>query len=191
MLFAKGMKRYSLALNKFSDLSGTEFKARYLGLKSKAGPTSTNAVPFPYENVDVNLGKTNETKVDWREAGVVTAVKDQGQCGSCWAFSAIGAVEGAAAIAANYTWTYENKGFSEDEVVDCLTYLGKNDQGCQGGEITDAFDFIIANGTVPEAIYPYNDVGGKCSTQLTDPSFAVGRLNKCVNIGYFRSFVQR
>jgi hypothetical protein len=67
-------------------------------------------------------------------------------------------------------------------VVECLTYLGKNDAGCNGGEITDAFDFIIDNGTVPEQIYPYNDAGGKCSPQLTNASFAVGHINKYYNV---------
>ena len=76
-----------------------------------------------------------------------------GQCGSCWAFSAVGAIEGAAAISANFSWgEYRGDqpgGFSEMEVVDCLTY-DKDDQGCLGGDITDAFGVAGKYGLVPE-----------------------------------------
>lgn len=68
------------------------------------------------------------------------------------AFSAVGAVEGCSSIAANYTWTESSTGaalgFSEEEIVSCLTYKGKADQGCDGGEITDAFDFVAKYGLV-------------------------------------------
>ena len=189
--FARGEKNYTTVLNKFSDLSSTEFKQTYLGYKPSSSPPNSsssaknkNVVPFPYENTF-----PKETVVDWREKGKVTGVKDQGQCGSCWAFSAVGALEGAAAIAANYSWSDVDNddadpGFSEMEIVECLTYKGKADDGCNGGEITDAFDFIVKYGLVPESIYIYDDSpdGAKCFTEDLNASLAKAHLTSYYNV---------
>ena len=101
----------------------------------------------------------------------VTPVKDQGQCGSCWAFSAVGALEGAAAIAVNHTWkdSRDITGFSEQQIVDC-DHLNQ-DQGCNGGDMPSAMQYIQQNkGVTAEELYPYLADDNKCRTNLANVS---------------------
>lgn len=95
--------------------------------------------------------------VDWRDKNVVTPVKDQGQCGSCWSFSATGAMEGAYALAKG-----ELKSFSEQELVDCSKNYGN--QGCEGGLMDQAFKFAIDNGMCTEKDDPYVASETSCKT---------------------------
>ncbi|CAM8998193.1 unnamed protein product [Rhodiola kirilowii] len=142
-----GGSSYSLSINKFADLMNEEFKARN-GYKSR-GSAGT---PFKYENVT-----SVPSTVDWRKKGAVTPVKDQGQCGCCWAFSAVAATEGITQLT-----TGKLISLSEQELVDCDT--SGEDQGCEGGLMDDAFQFIEQNGGLTtEAKYPYQGVDGSCS----------------------------
>lgn len=143
----KQQKSYWLGLNKFSDLTHEEFRAQYLG--TRPAPRIRKDADFIF--ADVEAAKS----VDWREKGAVSEVKDQGSCGSCWAFSAIGSVEGV-----NQIVTGEMISLSEQELVDCDR--GQN-QGCNGGLMDYAFEFIIKNGGIDtEKDYPYKGADGRC-----------------------------
>jgi len=136
---------YKLNMNNMGDLTHEEFKQTRLGYRrvDRAHLRAKNACP---------TGKA-PTVVDWRQTGGVSHVKDQGQCGSCWSFSSTGAVEGAVFIASN-----QSLSLSEQQLIDCSTNQGN--QGCNGGLMDDAFQYIITSqGITTEADYPYSGTG--------------------------------
>lgn len=125
--------------NKFSDLTAEEFKATYTNLK-------INQSFLPRAGFEGSDFKEAPASFDWREHGAVTKVKDQGQCGSCWAFGTIAAIEGQ--------YFMEDKtlrSFSEEELVDC----DHVDEGCNGGLQENAFDYLKTHGFMLESDYPY------------------------------------
>ncbi|KAF8029332.1 hypothetical protein BT93_E1887 [Corymbia citriodora subsp. variegata] len=154
---------YKLAVNKFTDLTNEEFRASHTGYKRR--PTGVlsfgGAKPFQYANFTAI-----PAALDWRTKKAVTPVKDQGGCGSCWAFSAVAAMEGITMI---------KKGklvpLSEQELVDC----DNNDGGCSGGLMDRAFEFIISNGGLAtEADYPYQANDGTCNTaKMANPAASI------------------
>jgi len=142
---------YTLGHNAFSDMTWEEFKAERLGgLKRPTGIT------LRHVNYDLESATDLPESVDWNAAGAVTAVKDQGQCGSCWAFSTTGSVEGA-----NFIKTGNLVSLSEQDLVDCDYGLLKN-MGCNGGLMDKAFSFIESSGICTEADYPYMAAKGTC-----------------------------
>ncbi|PIN13047.1 Cysteine proteinase Cathepsin L [Handroanthus impetiginosus] len=148
-----GARPYKLAVNKFADLTNEEFQASRNGYKMGSLAKSSKVSFFRYANV---IGVP--ANIDWRKKGAVTGVKDQGQCGCCWAFSAVAATEGIHQIT-----TGNLTSLSEQELVDCDT---SEDQGCNGGLMDYAFEFIISNhGLTTESNYPYQGVDGTCNTK--------------------------
>ncbi|WCJ32682.1 Cysteine proteinases superfamily protein [Euphorbia peplus] len=145
-------KSYKLGINQFADLTNEEFKTSRNRFKGHM--CSEQVGPFRYENFSAV-----PTSMDWRKKGAVTPIKDQGQCGSCWAFSTIAAVEGITQLS-----TGKLISLSEQELVSCDTK--GEDQGCQGGLMDDGFKFIIGNqGITTETNYPYEAADGTCNTK--------------------------
>jgi len=132
-------RSFTLGINKFADLTKKEFEMLYLGyLPTEYDPSNIEAID------EVAIPRS----IDWRENGAVTHVKDQGNCGSCWAFSATGAIEGAYAI--------KNKNlveFSEQQLLDCSSEY--ENMGCSGGWMTKAFEYVKDHGLQTEEEYPY------------------------------------
>lgn len=137
------------AVNQFSGMTPEEFKAVYL--RRTEGTSSLPALAV-HEWDGSALAKS----VDWTTQGAVTPIKDQGQCGGCWAFSATGALEGAQFVATN-TLTP----LSEQQFLDCDTV----DSGCNGGLEYQGWDFFQTHkqGICTEASYPYTGRNGKCA----------------------------
>jgi len=142
-----GNHSWTMGVNKFADLTADEFKARV----SSPLPSKRRALRGVTQN---SFNATaNPASVDWTTKGAVTAVKNQEQCGSCWAFSTTGSVESA--------WFLKNgtlPELSEQQLVDCSTAEGN--QGCNGGLMDYAFEYIIKNkGITTEEAYPYTATG--------------------------------
>eukprot|EP00252_Welwitschia_mirabilis_P027864 TRINITY_DN973_c0_g1_i1.p1 TRINITY_DN973_c0_g1~~TRINITY_DN973_c0_g1_i1.p1 ORF type:complete len:371 (-),score=43.42 TRINITY_DN973_c0_g1_i1:73-1158(-) len=152
----KDNDNYKLKLNRFADLTNSEFKSMYLGLKDShlrlknSEEEESSGKSFRYAN------KANvPASIDWRSKGAVTPIKNQGSCGSCWSFSTVAAVEGINAIK-----TGKLVSLSEQQLVDCDT----SNSGCNGGLMDNAFQYIIKNGgLVSEDDYPYQGSEGTCS----------------------------
>ncbi|KJE93768.1 cathepsin L2 [Capsaspora owczarzaki ATCC 30864] len=143
---------YKLAVNKFADLTYPEFAAKYLGLRFDATNATKSFAASTYLPRMVSLPDS----VDWRTAGIVTPIKDQGQCGSCWSFSTTGSVEGQHARK-----TGQLVSLSEQNLVDCSSAQGN--AGCNGGLMDQAFQYIISNnGIDTESSYPYTAQDGTC-----------------------------
>jgi len=140
-----------MGINAYSDLSQAEMKAKLNGYKARE-ESSKNYATMRHRSGAL------PAEVDWRSKGAVTPVKDQGQCGSCWAFSATGSMEGAFFLKYGVL-----ESLSEQQLMDCSVPEG--DQSCEGGLMDNAFQFVIDNkGICSEEEYPYKAVDEKCKT---------------------------
>jgi len=154
-----GHKSYQLAMNQFGDLLHHEFVAIVNGYMSRSSfnqtgspnPLLRGATYIPPAHVD-----SVPQNVDWREHGAVTPVKNQGQCGSCWSFSTTGALE-----AMHHRATGRLVSLSEQNLIDCSAKYGN--QGCNGGLMDAAFQYIKDNGGIDtEKSYPYEGEDDTC-----------------------------
>jgi cathepsin L len=136
-----------LGVGPFADLTTEEFRSRFF-------PRPTESTAGPFEDF---AGLTAPSQVDWRTKGAVTPVKNQGQCGSCWSFSATGGMEGAWFLAGHTLVS-----LSEQQLMDCSGAFGNN--GCNGGFYRQAYSYVIANkGVTSESNYPYTAKDGTCN----------------------------
>jgi C1A family cysteine protease len=147
----QGNASWKMGVNEFTDLTSEEFRMRYLGFKK---PLTSN---IPRIVADYSLEDTKDLpkEWDWRTKGVVNPVKNQGQCGSCWAFSAVGALESAWAIKTGKLYS-----LSEQQLVDCSGSY--SNQGCNGGLMDNAFQYAEKNAMCSEDSYPYIERDGTC-----------------------------
>ncbi|KAL0314910.1 UNVERIFIED_CONTAM: Cysteine proteinase RD21A [Sesamum angustifolium] len=149
-------RTYKLGLNRFADLSNEEYRRTYMGTRTDAKRRFSKVKSDRYEP---KVGDSLPDSIDWREKGAVAPIKDQGGCGSCWAFSTIASVEGI-----NQIVTGNLISLSEQELVDCDTSY---DEGCNGGLMDYAFQFIIKNGGIDtEEDYPYTGRDGRCDQKM-------------------------
>jgi len=164
-------------MNQFGDLTSEEFGKQMCGFQPNIRNEQQQSVHYYGPLAD---------SLDWVAKGAVTPVKDQGQCGSCWAFSATGAIEGSVQIK-----TAKLTSVSEQELVDCAGTEGN--QGCNGGLMDYAFSWVIKNkGIASEADYKYTGRDGSCKKVASSskisafkdvPSKNEQELMKAVNLG--------
>lgn len=152
--FEQGNKTYTLGVNFYADWTFDEFKHTYLGTKLSLAMKKNMSTSTFLKMVSPAVKIADE--IDWRELGAVTEVKNQGQCGSCWSFSTTGSLE-----AAHFRATDKLVSLSEQQLVDCSSRY--NNQGCNGGLMDNAFQYIKDNGGLDtEQSYPYHAVAEKC-----------------------------
>jgi len=152
--FRSGELTFEVGENEFNDLTTDEFVSMLNGYKMSEEPR-TNPIFVPKREFA-------PTKVDWRAKGFVTPVKNQGHCGSCWAFSATGSLEGQ-----HFNKTKKLVSLSEQNLVDCATKEGNH--GCLGGIMDKAFMYVKDNkGIDTEASYPYTAKNGACKFNATN-----------------------
>jgi len=149
-----GAHAFRLGINQYSDMIDGE-SAGLRGLKMSQKPRNGSLFLAP-SNVHI------PDAVDWRTQGYVTPVKNQGACGSCWAFSATGALEGQ-----HMRKSGKLVSLSEQNLVDCSGDWGNN--GCEGGLMDQAFQYIKDNkGVDTELAYPYTAHDDSCVFKPTD-----------------------
>jgi len=155
--------------NQFADLTNEEFVEYVHGKNGKCFSAKNKpkyTIGGKHNSKPTSVG-TNPTSVDWTTKGVVTPVKNQGDCGSCWAFSATGSIECEYAIAHGVL-----NSLSEQQLVDCS--VAEGNLGCSGGEMDAAFQYVIKEGGLcTETEYPYTASDGICKAatcgKLYDP----------------------
>ncbi|XP_020590858.1 low-temperature-induced cysteine proteinase-like [Phalaenopsis equestris] len=152
-----GEHTFWLGLNRFADLTNAEYRAKFLGYRTSGHRRHRSLSATRNDPYKAESGEDVPDSIDWREKGAVVGVKDQGSCGSCWAFSAVAAVEGI-----NQIVTGNLISLSEQELIECDTSVN---EGCNGGLMDYAFEFIIKNGGIDtEDDYPYKGRDGRCDS---------------------------
>uniref|UniRef100_A0A8C1VNF6 Cathepsin 12 n=1 Tax=Cyprinus carpio TaxID=7962 RepID=A0A8C1VNF6_CYPCA len=147
--FRFGLSTFSMAMNKYGDLTKMEYK-RLLGATINE-PINRSEKTVSAQTLHDNANKLGLANVDYRAQGYVTEVKDQGYCGSCWAFSTTGAIEGQM-----FKKTGRLVSLSEQQLVDCSRSYGT--YGCSGAWMANAYDYVVHKGLESSDTYPYTSV---------------------------------
>ena len=155
-------QNFTMGVNQFTDLTPEEFRAQYINGGSKSSLGSYGCKSFSSSGIGL------PSSIDWRTKGVVNPVRDQGQCGSCWAFATTANAESVWAISKGQLLD-----LSEEFLVDCASGIGYFNLGCNGGQPDSAFKYMINNGQCTEASYPY-----KAGVTKT-----AGTCQKCTSAG--------
>lgn len=150
---------YVLGETPFADMSHDEFKQYKSVIGSEKTCDAFHSTVNNNASVSSVVNQTIPSSVDWREKGAVTPVKDQGQCGSCWSFSATGAMEGAWQIASGKLVS-----LSEQQLVDCSAGFKYGNHGCNGGLMDGAFHYAMEHGMCAESDYGYTAKDGNCES---------------------------
>jgi len=164
----EGTKSARFGVTKFADLTASEFKRMYLNrvpyntqgkIKVSRSKRQTSFLPSSVVPVKLEMSTAIPAQFDWRAKGAVTPTKDQGQCGSCWAFSVTEAIESQWFLAGHSLPV-----LSPQQIVDCDK--GDGNYGCSGGDTPTAYEYVIkAGGLDTEASYPYLGEDGTCKFQ--------------------------
>lgn len=153
-------RSWTMGVNQFSDMSDEEFDQKVLMDPQDCSATHGRSV-LDKANAGINLPE----HLDWREKGVISEVKNQGHCGSCWTFSTVGCLEAHMAIKYD---NWQAPRLSEQQLVDCAQAF--DNHGCEGGLPSHAFQYIqAAGGLATEFSYPYTAKDGKCSAPSIVP----------------------
>ena len=155
-------QNFTMGVNQFTDLTPEEFRSQYINSGAKPSLGSFGCKSFS------SGGSGLPSSIDWRTKGVVNPVRDQGQCGSCWAFATTANAESVWAISKGQLLD-----LSEEFLVDCASGVGYYNMGCNGGQPDSAFKYMINNGQCTEASYPY-----KAGVTKT-----AGTCQKCTSAG--------
>jgi len=165
LLESSGLSSHRLAVNSFADLTTDEFVRQMNGFRNHGNQFRSAKNLHIDDNVEAL-----PTTVDWRTKGVVTPIKNQEQCGSCWAFSAVASMEGQHALN-----TGKLVSLSEQNLVDCSTAEGN--EGCNGGLMDQAFEYVIKNmGIDTEMSYPYEAMDDKCRYMSKSSGASIGNF---------------
>ncbi|CAI9263483.1 unnamed protein product [Lactuca saligna] len=160
----KAKKSYKLQMNKFAGMTNAEFKSKHTGLKAapkiRPGKKFVSEAEWP-SNFKYRNFTDIPPSVDWTAQGAVTPVKDQGQCGSCFAFATADSIESL-----HWIKTKQLVELSPKEILDCSSVSPYTNIGCDGGRMHDSYQYVIENkGLTTEKNYPYTPEFGTCNVK--------------------------
>jgi cathepsin L len=163
-------QNFTMGINQFTDLTPQEFKDQYVGgLRAQVGS---------YGCKSFSSGASGApSSIDWRQKGAVNPVRDQGQCGSCWAFATTANAETVWAISSGQLLD-----LSEEFLVDCASGAGYFNMGCNGGQPDTAFKYMINNGQCTETSYPYKAGTTKTAGSCQKCSAAPVHFSSCYDV---------